>query len=320
MERECCEKLIVSNSIGIAVKRNVWNLFPLDIQLDVFRCLHAYDLHKKAIYVSSQWRNVLEKHKGTLPKFRQLADCRAQNKLVGDNYEENLRQREDQSRKKVEAKEKYRRIREKWIQTYALLCIISFIAGLISTHPISFDEIFAKFLLLALSLRMGNAFAKFWDDPYKVYYDFYGLATYGGRYNIQILNKWYYTSKLDFFKYVWLAYLVTRTTIFAIVCVLRHLIAEINTLDALLWTLHFPEAAYLMNWAFNGCAFQYRISGSISHYLRFLYRKNIKRLRPDCTHISWDATWLNELPTYINDHKTTEARPSKTNSRHEVIQ
>ncbi|KAI1707797.1 hypothetical protein Ddc_14669 [Ditylenchus destructor] len=85
MDTECCEKLLESNSSQL--KRNTWNLLSLDIQLDVYRCHRAYDLYKKGINVSRQWRNTIERHKGTLPKF-QLADCRALNKLAGDSYDE----------------------------------------------------------------------------------------------------------------------------------------------------------------------------------------------------------------------------------------
>ncbi|KAI1702233.1 hypothetical protein Ddc_17226 [Ditylenchus destructor] len=191
MDGQCCEKLIVPNSNEIAVKRNVWNLFPLDIQLDVFRCLRAYDLYKKAIYVSSQWRNVIEKHKRTLPKFRQLTDCRVQNRLVLGNYDEIWWQKQEELRKKREFREKQRKRREKSIKRYALLIITSSIAA-IAAHPICVERISATLLLLAVSLRMGNTYAKYLFDPYKLRYGIYGGGYYehsGGTYDGRIIER-----------------------------------------------------------------------------------------------------------------------------------
>ncbi|KAI1702232.1 hypothetical protein Ddc_17225 [Ditylenchus destructor] len=165
MDIECCEKLIVSNSNEIAVKRNVWNLFSLDIQLDVFRYLRAYDLHKKGILVSRQWRSAIEKHKGTLPKFRQLTDCRTQNRLVGDNSDERLRCREEVSRRNTVAFEKSRRAYKKLIYTYIFLSIASFIAALLAQlGHISVERIVTTSLLLAVTLRMFNGYDTRYDS------------------------------------------------------------------------------------------------------------------------------------------------------------
>ncbi|KAI1702172.1 hypothetical protein Ddc_17243 [Ditylenchus destructor] len=295
MEVECCEKLIVSNSNEIAVKRNVWNLFPLETQLDVFRCLRAYDLYKKAIYVSNQWRKVIEKHKRTLPKYRQLTDHRKQNELIAGNYDKiRWQKEEEQTMKNWEFNKNQHKIREKRIKSYALLCSISFIAAIVA-QPISVERISATLLFLAVSLKMGNAYSKFFDDPYKFsYWDQY----------FYIFRKFYSTEKLDFLKHVWLAYLGMRTTVFVIIGILRHIITADNILYGVLWILHLPEAAYLMNWSINVCA---------SHISCFFYgicrqyEKNIERLNPNyrrpiggSTWYSEQVAWYSELPIHAN--------------------
>ncbi|KAI1702226.1 hypothetical protein Ddc_17219 [Ditylenchus destructor] len=257
MDIEYYEKLMPQSSEPIAVKRNIWNQLGLDTQLDVFQCLRAYDLYKNGKFVSQQWSNVIERHREMLPKIRKQPDWRVQNRLAGDNYLEIWQQRVEESRKRMEFREKYRKIREKRIKNYALLTTISFIIA-IATQPISIERISAMLLLLAVSLGMGTTYAKFFYDPYKLKQDYYncGNNIYGGRYDVQIFCKWYSTEKLDFLRYVWLGYLGTRTTVFVIIGISRHIITVDNIFDAVLWISFLPEAAYLINWIFNVCAFQ----------------------------------------------------------------
>ncbi|KAI1692857.1 hypothetical protein DdX_20999 [Ditylenchus destructor] len=215
MDIEGCEKLLEPNSTEIAVKRNDWNLFPLDIQLDVFRCLRDYDLHKKGILVSRQWRGAIERHKGTLPKFRQFVNCRAQNRLIGDNSEEHLRWREELSRRNAEADEKSRRAYKKRINTFVLLSITSFIAALVAQlGHISIERIVTTFLLLAVTLRMFNAYDKLHDRYEYSFRDWriLGLPIDTGYGNIESL------------KHLMPAYLGIRALVFVIIGILRHMI------------------------------------------------------------------------------------------------
>ncbi|KAI1692095.1 hypothetical protein DdX_21441 [Ditylenchus destructor] len=76
------EQLLPQNSEQIPTKRNIWNQLGLDTQLDVFQCLRAYDLYRNGRFASRQWHNMIENHRGILPKFRQLPDCRESN-MVG---------------------------------------------------------------------------------------------------------------------------------------------------------------------------------------------------------------------------------------------
>ncbi|KAI1704315.1 hypothetical protein DdX_14311 [Ditylenchus destructor] len=46
--------------------------FPLYTQLDIFKFLRAYDLHRKCVNVSKDWRDVIQKYAQELPKFRDL--------------------------------------------------------------------------------------------------------------------------------------------------------------------------------------------------------------------------------------------------------
>ncbi|KAI1702227.1 hypothetical protein Ddc_17220 [Ditylenchus destructor] len=130
------------NSDSIAIKRNIWNWLALDIQLDVFQCLRAYDLYRNGRFVSRQWYNVIEQHKGMLPKFRKLMDCSEQNRLIVSN-EERRQRRYDMWR----AEERAKRIRRNLMWTYLLLSFLSFIAVLLA-QPISAEQIAAKMLLL----------------------------------------------------------------------------------------------------------------------------------------------------------------------------
>ncbi|KAI1692209.1 hypothetical protein Ddc_23747 [Ditylenchus destructor] len=87
MDIESREKLMPQTSEQIAIKRNIWNQLGLDIQLDVFQCLRAYDLYRNGRFVSRQWYNVIERHKGMLPKFRKLRDCSETNRIIERNEE-----------------------------------------------------------------------------------------------------------------------------------------------------------------------------------------------------------------------------------------
>ncbi|KAI1702229.1 hypothetical protein Ddc_17222 [Ditylenchus destructor] len=131
-------KLMSKTSDSIAIKRNVWNCLALDIQLDVFQCLRAYDLYRNGRFVSRQWYNVIEQHKGMLPKFRKLMDCSEQNRLIEINEE--CRQRRYDMWK---AEERAKRIRRNLIWTYLLLGVLNFIAILLA-QPISAEQIAAK--------------------------------------------------------------------------------------------------------------------------------------------------------------------------------
>ncbi|KAI1696200.1 hypothetical protein DdX_19164 [Ditylenchus destructor] len=149
---ECSEKLIVPDSNQIIVKRNAWNLLPLDIQIDVFRCLRAYDLYRNGRFVSCQWHNVIEQHRGMLPRFRQLIDCREQNRLIENN--ERLYAKWDAEEKKTLRRN---RIARNLTWKYLQLIIISFIATLLA-QPISAERITAKILLLMVSLLMVDTY------------------------------------------------------------------------------------------------------------------------------------------------------------------
>ncbi|KAI1702228.1 hypothetical protein Ddc_17221 [Ditylenchus destructor] len=194
---ECCEKLIVPNSNEIAVKRNVWNLLSLDIQLDVFQCLRAYDLYRNGRFASRQWYNVIEHHRGMLPKFRQLMDCREQNRLIESNIGE-CHQRQDEI---WDAEERANRIRRNLMWTYLLLSILNFIAILLA-QPISAEQIVAKVLLLTVTLGMRETYKKIVYDVDKSF----------------ICGRWYsmgmYSIYLKPLKYVWPVYLGVRFLIF----------------------------------------------------------------------------------------------------------
>ncbi|KAI1702174.1 hypothetical protein Ddc_17245 [Ditylenchus destructor] len=275
------------NSEAVAIKRNIWNQLGLDTQLDVFQCLRAYDLYKNGRFASRQWYDVIERHKEMLPKIRKIPHWRAQNRLSGDSNEEIWRQRVE-----------HRKIREKRIKNYALLCIISSIAA-IAAQTISIERTSAMFLLLAVSLRMSNAYTKFWDDPYRLTYDNDGYSIYDGQYYIKICYKRYSTDKLDFLRYVWLGYLGTRSIIFVIIGILRHIVQVDNIFDALLWILHFPEAGYLMNWCFNVCAV---CIDCFFMGFRYRYQWKIQWLKPDHARDPRnDYHKIRFIPTYFSE-------------------
>ncbi|KAI1702173.1 hypothetical protein Ddc_17244 [Ditylenchus destructor] len=261
------EQLVPQNSEHIAVKRNIWNQLGLDTQLDVFQYLRAFDLYRNGRFVSCQWYNVIERQKEMLPKFRKLRDCSEQNKPSGDSNEEIWRQRVE-----------HRKIREKRIKNYTLFCIISSIAA-IAAQTISIEQTSAMLLLLAVSLRMGKAYTKFWDDPYRLTYDDFGNRIYGARCYIKICYERYSTDELYFLRYVWLGYLCTRSIIFVIIGILRHIVQADNIFDALLWILHLPEAGYLVNWSFNVCP-RCSFHGFLFSEYRYKYQCNIRWLKP----------------------------------------
>ncbi|KAI1702177.1 hypothetical protein Ddc_17248 [Ditylenchus destructor] len=217
------EKLIEQ----IAVKDNIWSQLALDIQLDVFQCLRAYDLYKNGRFVSVHWYDVIERHKGMLPKFRKLPDWLALNKLVGDNSDEVRLQRNELVRRNVEYKERLRRkverIRNKYLTTYLVLCIISFITSLTPQFGDMFIErLTTTLLLLAIALRMGDTYEKF--IKYRVscsrhYFEDETLEM--KQWKLNILGDYYYSfEKFVFLKYVWPAYLAGRSLIFGSIAIL----------------------------------------------------------------------------------------------------
>ncbi|KAI1702230.1 hypothetical protein Ddc_17223 [Ditylenchus destructor] len=254
---ECCEYLIVPNSNQITVKRNVWNFLPLDIQLDVFQCLRAYDLYRNGRFVSHQWRNTIEQHKGILPKFRQLLDCREQNKLFESNDE--CRQRHYEMSQKIgKADERTDRINESLITAYLLLIILNFIAILFA-QPISAEKIAANALLLTATLRTGETYQKIVDDDDDKF----------------LICRRKCLIDLKPLKYVWAAYLIGRSLIFIGFAILVHLIGpQADTLfHTILATLYLPEGAYLINWSINASRF--------SFWFNSKYKDIVKELRPE---------------------------------------
>ncbi|KAI1702178.1 hypothetical protein Ddc_17249 [Ditylenchus destructor] len=160
------EKLMTPNLEPIAAKHNIWKKLALDIQLDVFQCLRAYDLYKNGRFASRQWFNVLERHKEMLPKFRYRQDWRAPNRLVGDNSDKARLQRNEQVRRNVEynvrIQRKVVRIFNKYLTAYLVLSIISCISTLTAQFgDMSIERLIATSLLLAVTLRMGNTYVKF---------------------------------------------------------------------------------------------------------------------------------------------------------------
>ncbi|KAI1717619.1 hypothetical protein Ddc_09776 [Ditylenchus destructor] len=73
---------ITETSFSASRRANIWRLLPLEAQLDVFKCLKAYDLRKNGINVCRRWRNVINQYEKELPKFRPQIVARA---LIGDN-------------------------------------------------------------------------------------------------------------------------------------------------------------------------------------------------------------------------------------------
>ncbi|KAI1707795.1 hypothetical protein Ddc_14667 [Ditylenchus destructor] len=292
MDIECCEKLLEPNPTQLAVKRNTWNLLSLDIQLDVYRCLRAYDLYKKGVNVSRQWRNTIERHKGMLPKFRQLTDCRALNKLAGDSYDEYFRRQEEETRRNVKLVLQQRRRKRNHINTYTILSIIGFIAVMMAQlGHISVERTVAMILLLTVTLHMGNAYENL------LYY-------YGGNYCClfkRISDLWYDQKKS--FGYILPVYLAIRDVLFISIAILNHLIQADNILDMFLWGLYFPEAIYLLNWSIYecGCRYWFPSSGMVSRY-----RRNIEWLKPDYAGTDWHSKWYSEMPIHTNFNRPIE--------------
>ncbi|KAI1702225.1 hypothetical protein Ddc_17218 [Ditylenchus destructor] len=201
MDIECSEKLMTQSSEQVAVKRNIWNQLGLDTQLDVFQCLRAYDLYRNGRFASRHWYNVIERHKGMLPKFRPLMDCRETHRIVERNVERRKRQY-----KIWKAEEKTKRIRRNLMWNYLLLSILSFIAVLLA-QPISAEQIAAKVLLLTATLGMRETYKKIVRDDNEFW----------------ICRRFCSISPKPL-KYVWTVYLVARSLIFVGFAVLVHLI------------------------------------------------------------------------------------------------
>ncbi|KAI1701425.1 hypothetical protein DdX_16104 [Ditylenchus destructor] len=291
MDIECCEKLLDPNSNQVAVKRDTWNLLDLDIQLDVYRALRAYDLYKKGINVSRQWRNTIERHKGTLPKFRQLTDCRALNKLAGDNYEDYFRRIEEDGRRRAERALQQKRRRENHILIYTALSIIGFIAAVMSQlGHISAERMVTTILLLAVTLKMGEAYEDLFYYPY--YFHCCGVS---GVFR-------YGPTKQKFFRYIVLVCLVIRAILFVSIGILRRLIQADNLLDIILWSLHLPELIYLLNWSIT--VLKERLSFRLFIYH---YTTNVDRLKPvyprrihhSKFYIEY-LKWYSDVPIHIN--------------------
>ncbi|KAI1696199.1 hypothetical protein DdX_19163 [Ditylenchus destructor] len=135
--------------------------------------------------------------------------------LIGDNSEEHLRWREELSRRNAEADEKSRRAYKKRINSYVLLSITSFIAALVAQlGHISIERIVTTFLLLAVTLRMFNAYDKLYDSYEYSFRDWriLGLPIDMGYGNIESL------------KHLMPAYLGIRALVFVIIGILRHMI------------------------------------------------------------------------------------------------
>ncbi|KAI1703553.1 hypothetical protein Ddc_16510 [Ditylenchus destructor] len=261
---ECCENLLESNSNQVTCKRNTWNLLSLDIQLDVFQCLRAYDLHKNGINVSRQWRNTIEQHKRTLPKFRQLTDCRAQNKLIGSNDE--LRQRQYQMAVQVEkARERENFTRRIFMTIYLVLSIMNFFAILV-VQPISAERIVAEMLLLTVTLHMADTYWKVLDDMYEPNQLAICSPSNCGRLPL---------------KYLWIVYLGARFLIFAGFGILTQLIElQDSVFYTILTIFYLPECVYLANWSINVCR--------PSFCFFYEYRRTVEKLRPDLPPDTYD--------------------------------
>ncbi|KAI1708436.1 hypothetical protein DdX_11817 [Ditylenchus destructor] len=155
MDIESRESLLSPNSCQISTQRNLWNLFPLEVQLEVFRCLRAYDLYKHGINVSRQWRNTIEYHKNTLPKLRRIAtDFRAMNRLAGDTCLEYLQRQPEENRKRKKAEQEERRTRFKYNAAFLLPSIFGYILALVAQRPLSIEKVIATTLLLWITFQM----------------------------------------------------------------------------------------------------------------------------------------------------------------------
>ncbi|KAI1709017.1 hypothetical protein Ddc_14033 [Ditylenchus destructor] len=156
MDIESRESLLSPDSIQISTKRNLWNLFPLDVQLEVFRCLRAYDLYKHGINVSRQWRNTIEYHKNTLPKLRRIPnDFRAMNRLAGDTCLEFRQQQAEENRKReIALQERLRQERHTRFQysaAFLLPSILGYVLALVAQRPLSIEKLIATTLLLSVT-------------------------------------------------------------------------------------------------------------------------------------------------------------------------
>ncbi|KAI1709014.1 hypothetical protein Ddc_14030 [Ditylenchus destructor] len=242
MDIESRETLLSPNSIQISTKRNLWNLFPLDVQLEVFRCLRAYDLYKHGINVSRQWRNTIEYHKNTLPKLRRIPnDFRALNRLAGDTYFEYRQCEIEEFRKEQRAREEERPTRFRYSVAYLLPSVIGYILALVAQRPLSIDKIIATTLLLSITFRTLGTYRKFvlvstLDD----------LEIFSRRCDIEDLLC---AKRL---KYIWPVYLVARTLVFGGAGILKsqsHLKGD-HIINTVLAVSYLPEAFHLINYAY----------------------------------------------------------------------
>ncbi|KAI1692210.1 hypothetical protein Ddc_23748 [Ditylenchus destructor] len=264
------EKLIPQSSGQIAVKDNIWNQLAFDIQLDVFQCLRAYDLYKNGRFASRHWYNVIERHKEMLPKYRKLPDCRALNQLVIGGNAEKIQRRRNEEDKILESKGIIVRIptlattcmlhtcitwqqicSNKCMTTYLMMSIISFIATLTAQFgDISIERLISTTLLLAVTLQMGNTYAKFINSQRSFFED--GLTIFGHHY--------YSYEKVMFLKYVWPAYLAARALIFGSIAILTcftSLAAIPPTFDITLVLFYLPEMAFTINQNVNACVYYF---------------------------------------------------------------
>ncbi|KAI1708434.1 adaptor complexes medium subunit family domain-containing protein [Ditylenchus destructor] len=278
MDIESRESLLSPNSCQISAQRNLWNLFSLDVQLEVFRCLRAYDLYKHGINVSRQWRNTIEYHKNTLPKLRRIpTDFREMNRLAGDICLEFRQQQAEKNRKreiaeKEEAQKRLhqkRRMRFQYSAAILLPSIFGYILALVAQRPLSTEKVIATTLLLSITCQMIVTYRKFFR------FQSYSRIQIFNRdfYRIRLFNREYGITTVLFakqLKYIWPAYLVARSLIFGIVGVLQsqHHLRGDQIFYTLLAITHLPEAFYLINDTYT---FVRDNSSYVSFFIRFLW-------------------------------------------------
>ncbi|KAI1707842.1 hypothetical protein Ddc_14607 [Ditylenchus destructor] len=83
--------------------------FPLYTQLDIFKFLRAYDLQKSCINVSKEWRNIIRRYAGELPKFRDQKDHRPL--VVGETVLQDNQRRSEAYYQHVECVKRKRNLR-----------------------------------------------------------------------------------------------------------------------------------------------------------------------------------------------------------------
>ncbi|KAI1703295.1 hypothetical protein Ddc_16613 [Ditylenchus destructor] len=322
MDVESGEKLMPQNFESIAVKRNIWKELALDIQLDVFQYLRAYDLYRNGRFATRQWYSIIEHHKGMLPKFCHRQDWRALNRLVGDNADEARMQRNEEVRRNVEYNERIRRkverLRNKYLATYLVLSIISFITTLTAQFgDMSVERLIATSLLLAVTLRMGNTYEKFIKYRVSCSRHFYGddrLNIFGVIFHYSLSqfiesqrslfsdrltifgDRYYCYDKVMFIKYVWPAYLAGRFLIFGSIAILTYFItlpAMAYIFHIFLVLFHLPELAYTMNQSVSNC---------VNWCHRAELKRKIEMLRPQLKARLGHQfkNWYNEAPIHVN--------------------